>query len=199
MKQQIIKVRGVCYAAFIFVVAAIGAIIAIHSYSPGQETTDPVAGEDTRGDGYCERLPGLEGGGSSEIRATAPEKATTSETWSPEDGDHGWVDLTDQTVEKQLAKFTPNCAIFWTADWCRYCKDMYPVVAKLQEEGYTVHVINYDKNKALAAHMGIKKLPTTIIWQVRKEVSRYLGVVSSLTLKKTLKKNKKKKIDYGIW
>jgi thioredoxin-like negative regulator of GroEL len=60
--------------------------------------------------------------------------------------------------------------------------------------------MDYDANQALASHLSVKKLPTTIIFQDRKEKARHVGNVSSETIKKTLKKNKKtKKANYEVW
>jgi len=100
-------------------------------------------------------------------------------------------------LSKQLASFKSECAIVWTASWCQSCTKMYPIIARLKKEGYTVYVLDYDKNKALGSRMGIKKLPTTIIWQGGKEKVRYVRTVSAETIKKTLKKNKIP--DYEIW
>ena len=98
---------------------------------------------------------------------------------------------------KQLASFKSECAIIWTASWCKSCTKMYPVIAQLKKEGYTVYVLDYDENKPLGKYMSITKLPTTIIWQDGKEKIQYEGAVSAVTIKKTLKKNKK--LSYVIW
>ena len=195
MKRTIFQILGACYVAFALVMASSGTITAVDRTGDIQETTNQVVEEDRRSNGDSKRLLGYQGRGSGQ--SSAAIASPTSETTWTQEGEYGWVDLSDSKIEKQLAAFTSNCAIFWTADWCQSCKGMYPLIDKLVKEGYTVHIVNYDENKALSIHMEIKKLPTTIIWNGRKEVARHVGTVSPERIKKTLKKNEIP--DYDIW
>ncbi len=85
--------------------------------------------------------------------------------------------------------FQPNCMILWTAEWCPACKSMYPIARILQAEGYTVYILDYDKNKALAKEMRVRSLPTTLIRRGGVEVTRRVGHVTLDEIKKTLTKN----------
>jgi hypothetical protein len=74
---------------------------------------------------------------------------------------------------------------------------MYPIIKKLEAEGYTVHILDYDKNKKLAARWNITKLPTTLIRRDSVVTVRHVGIVSVSTVKKDLKKNTG--AHYDIW
>jgi thioredoxin-like negative regulator of GroEL len=67
---------------------------------------------------------------------------------------------------------------------------MKPVIKQLSEEGYAVHVLDYDENRKDAKRMDIRTLPTVIIRENGKEVARHVKVVSKNKILKTLKKNK---------
>ncbi len=85
--------------------------------------------------------------------------------------------------------FQPNCMILWTAEWCPACKGMYPIARILQAEGYTVYILDYDRNKKLASEMRVRSLPTTLIRRNGVEVTRRVGHVTLDEIKKTLTKN----------
>ncbi len=56
----------------------------------------------------------------------------------------------------------PVLVDFW-ADWCEPCKSLAPVLAKLAEEykgKFILAKVDTEKEKELAAHFGIKSLPT---------------------------------------
>ena len=56
----------------------------------------------------------------------------------------------------------PVLVDFW-ADWCQPCKSLAPVLAKLAEEykgKFILAKVDTEKEKELAAHFGIKSLPT---------------------------------------
>ena len=198
MKERIFTFLGVCYVTFA-IMAASGTFATIDSPGNIQGSPSAVVQEDHRSDGDSERLSRYTGRESIQISGASSPGAQTFATEESEDVSHGWVDLKkkQKTIKQQMAELKPNCAIVWTATWCKSCKRMKPVVAKLEKEGFTVYVMDYDANQALASHLSVKKFPTTIIFQARKEKSRHVGVVSVETIKKTLKKNKKP--GYEVW
>ena len=202
MKQTIFNILGVSYVAFALIMATNGSTTTVDSPGNIQGSPSTMVQEDHRSDGDSKRLSRLEGRGSIQISGASSPGAKTFAAEESEDVSHGWVDLKEKqkTIKQQMAALKPNCAIVWTATWCKSCKKMKPVVAKLEKEGYTVYVMDYDKNQALASHLSVKNLPTTIIFQDRKEKGRHVGAVSVTTIKKTLKKNKKKKKpEYEVW
>jgi len=196
MKTKFFTIAGFCYVACALIMAANSPFTPINRGGVGSGSQDTVAQENRGGDGYSERLSGL-------TRSPAPEKPA-NRVW------HGWLPTqariaraqgceTDTTIvqEDRAKNFQPNCLIFWTAKWCSSCKKMYPVVEKLQEEGYVVYILDYDENRDFGRTMGVRSLPTFIIWEAKKEVTRHIGLVSAEEIKKSLKKNTKP--NYDIW
>lgn len=66
---------------------------------------------------------------------------------------------------------------FW-ASWCSPCKVLIPVVNELKEkyEGKAgVHKVNVDDNQDLAKELGIRSIPTVIIYKDGQEMERISG------------------------
>jgi len=193
MKGKILSIAGFCYAIFALM-ASVGTFSTINRASPIQGTGNNLVQENRGSDGHCERLPRLAGGAENPANRMQ----------------HGWLLLqakaaqaiSGETVativqEDRTKNFLPNCMILWTAEWCGSCKKMKSIVGELRGEGYTVYVLDYNENKELAKKMDIKTLPTSIIWEDKKEVKRHIGVVKADKIKKTLKKNEDP--DYDIF
>ena len=52
--------------------------------------------------------------------------------------------------------------LYFTADWCVYCREMKGTVQWLIESGYNIRVIDYDYNVALAKMHGVTGLPAFV-------------------------------------
>ena len=66
---------------------------------------------------------------------------------------------------------------FW-AEWCGPCRMLTPIVTELKEryEGKAgVHKVNVDDNQELAKELGIRSIPTVIIYKDGQEVDRIAG------------------------
>lgn len=197
MKRKVFPLLGFCYVVFALM-ASVGTFSPVNSASLVPGPQDSVAQENRGSDGHCQRLSGLTG--STEVPEGTPAQRMR----------HGWLpvqaklaqQISGETVaaivqEDRTKNFLPNCMILWTAEWCSSCKNMYPVVESLREDGYTVYVLDYDENRALGRKMGVKSLPTSIIWEDKEEVKRHVGVVSEEKILETLKKNEEP--EYEIW
>lgn len=185
MKKHILSILGVAYVCFALIMATSSQIIPVDRDGPVEGHQDRVERENYRGDGYSQRLPG-------------PARSSEAERqfgWRPEYLQYARAEaLATEGAEDLRPLFPPkvsqpNCLIMWTADWCPVCKKMYPIIRQLREEGYVVYVLDYDAYYALAQKMNVRALPTCIIHKNKKEVARHRGVVSVVTLKKTLTRN----------
>lgn len=52
--------------------------------------------------------------------------------------------------------------LYFTAEWCQYCKEMEPVIKELKDWNPNIQVIDYDLNVAFAELYGIKSLPAYV-------------------------------------
>ncbi len=63
----------------------------------------------------------------------------------------------------------------FTAPWCSACKSMAPAVAEATQQGVPIRKIDVDQDKHSAARYGVAMLPTFILVDDGREVSRITG------------------------
>ena len=159
-------------------VAASGAFNPLHKPGYIQWNENHLERENYRGYELSQRLPGPSRSAQAERQFGRRPEYTNKQANNT------------QAIEKAVTPvFQPNCMILWTAEWCPACKSMYPIARILQAEGYTVYILDYDKNKKLAGAMQVRSLPTTLIRRDGVEVTRRVGRVTLDEIKKTLTKN----------
>ena len=84
---------------------------------------------------------------------------------------------TDTFDQEVIQSETPVLVDFW-AEWCGPCRAMSPVLDRLAEERRTrlqVGKVNTDENQQLAGQLGIRGIPTLILFRGGKEVARRSG------------------------
>ncbi len=92
-------------------------------------------------------------------------------------------------LEKSINK--PVLVDFW-ADWCQPCQTIMPMLAKLAEEyagKFELAKVNADQEQELAAHFGIKSLPTMKLFYQGKIVDERLGAVPESDIRAMLDKH----------
>lgn len=99
------------------------------------------------------------------------------------------TEITDATFEKEVVQSSlPVLVDFW-APWCQPCRMVGPVVEELAEEYagkvYVVKV-NTDEHPANASRLGIRGIPTLLIFQGGKETQRIIGFKPKADIRKLL-------------
>lgn len=96
--------------------------------------------------------------------------------------------LSDATFKKQISKGV-SLVDFW-ADWCRPCKIQGPVVSEIADEmsdKAKICKLDVQHNQRVAGELGIKGIPTIMIFKDGKMVNRFVGVKTKNVLMKGLK------------
>jgi len=85
----------------------------------------------------------------------------------------------------------PVLVDFW-ADWCQPCQTIMPMLAKLAEEyagKFELAKVNADEEQELAAHFGIKSLPTMKLFFKGQLVDERMGAVPESDIREMLDKH----------
>ncbi|MEM7562777.1 MAG: thioredoxin [Pseudomonadota bacterium] len=101
----------------------------------------------------------------------------------------GMQDFQNLVLEKSINK--PILVDFW-ADWCQPCQTIMPMLAKLAEayDGkFELAKVNADAEQELAAHFGIKSLPTMKLFYQGQVVDERSGVVPESEIRAMIDKH----------
>ena len=101
----------------------------------------------------------------------------------------GMQNFQNLVLEKSINK--PVLVDFW-ADWCQPCQTIMPMLAKLAEEyggKFELAKVNADQEQELAAHFGIKSLPTMKLFYQGQIVDEKLGAVPESEIRAMLDKH----------
>ncbi|RLD41480.1 MAG: thioredoxin [Bacteroidetes bacterium] len=100
------------------------------------------------------------------------------------------IKLTDKNF-KTYVKQGVSLVDFW-AEWCQPCKLQGPVVSQLADElsanGVKICKLDVEKNKKISAELGIKSIPTIIIFKKGKPIEQFVGLKGKSFLLKAMKK-----------
>lgn len=99
------------------------------------------------------------------------------------------VKVTDSTY----ANFTENGVVlvdFW-APWCRPCLMLGPIVEELSNEYDNVKIgkIDVDENPETSKQLGIRSIPTIVIYKDGQIVEKHVGGASKAQLKSLIDKH----------
>ena len=99
------------------------------------------------------------------------------------------VKVTDSTY----ANFTENGGVlvdFW-APWCRPCLMLGPIVEELSNEYDNVKIgkVDVDENPETSQQLGIRSIPTILIYKDGQIVEKHVGGASKAQLKSLIDKH----------
>jgi thioredoxin 1 len=79
----------------------------------------------------------------------------------------------------------------FNAPWCAPCHTQEPILRKLADQfkgKASIAAINVDQNGDVAMQLGIRNIPTLIIFKDNEEIERFVGVQSETVLSEALEK-----------
>jgi thioredoxin 1 len=94
--------------------------------------------------------------------------------------------VTDSSFEQLVKSPTPVLIDFW-AEWCMPCKRIAPTVEQLATDyagKLTVAKMNVDENPDVPTRLGIRGIPTLMLFKGGEMVDTVVGAVDKDTLKK---------------
>jgi len=95
---------------------------------------------------------------------------------------------TDASFEELVKSPTPVLIDFW-AEWCMPCKRIAPTVEQLASEyagRLTVAKMNIDENPGVPTQLGIRSIPTLILFKSGAILDSLIGAVDKGTLKRMI-------------
>ena len=92
---------------------------------------------------------------------------------------------------------TPVLVDFW-APWCAPCRQLMPILDRLVEQyggRFKLAKVNTDEQQELSQQIGVRSLPTVVLFKDRTVVDHFIGVVPETQIRDMLDKHLPKTVD----
>jgi thioredoxin 1 len=89
------------------------------------------------------------------------------------------IEITDASFDEEVIKSDEPVLVDFWAPWCAPCRMVAPIVEELassHEDNLKVCKLNVDENPAAAQNLGIRAIPTLILFKGGRPAARIVGV-----------------------
>jgi len=96
--------------------------------------------------------------------------------------------LTESNYQESISKGVTLVDVY--ADWCGPCKTISPIIEELSNEAtdYSVFKVDIDKSSDIINEIGVRSVPTILIYKDGEVVDRHVGIASKDRLDTLAKK-----------
>ena len=102
------------------------------------------------------------------------------------------LQLTDFNFEKEIVEYKGLAIVDFWAEWCGPCKAFLPVLQKLSEimkDKAKICSMNIDDSPKTPSSLGIRSIPTLMMFKHGVCIDTRIGVVQQRTLEKWITSN----------
>lgn len=94
-------------------------------------------------------------------------------------------ETTDATFENDVIKSDKPVLVDFWAEWCGPCRQLGPVVDEVandREASLDVYKVNIDHNPEKATELGVRSIPTLVLFKDGKPIATRLGALPKSAL-----------------
>lgn len=101
------------------------------------------------------------------------------------------IEITDQDFKREVLDSQQLVLIDFWAPWCGPCKMLGPILEELAQEMSNVKIvkINIDDNLEVPSQLGIRSIPTMMLYKGGENIATKIGVLPKNSIKEWIESN----------
>ncbi len=101
------------------------------------------------------------------------------------------IEITDKDFKQEVLDSKQLVLIDFWAPWCGPCKMLGPILEDLAQEVSNVKIvkINIDENLEVPSQLGIRSIPTMMLYKAGENIATKIGVLPKNSIKEWIESN----------
>ena len=101
------------------------------------------------------------------------------------------IEITDKDFKQEVLDSKQLVLIDFWAPWCGPCKMLSPILEDLAQEMNNVRIvkINIDENLEVPSQLGIRSIPTMMLYKGGENIATKIGVLPKNSIKEWIESN----------